>query len=124
MLVLGGIGEWIIGRTFPLFLDGRSNAYSVGNTFPSTVFCTFGGFWLTMGATICPGYGAYAIYSPSGSPSEGLTEPQFFATFSFFLVGMTILCAVYTIASIRTNIVLFSILLLLVPCCKLAKRNV
>ncbi|CAH0023759.1 unnamed protein product [Clonostachys rhizophaga] len=99
LLVLGGIGEWIIG-----------------NTFPSTVFCTFGGFWLTMGATICPGYGAYAIYSPSGSPSEGLTEPQFFATFSFFLIGMTILCAVYTIASIRTNIVLFSILLLLVPC--------
>jgi hypothetical protein len=37
---------------------------------------------------------------------------------------MTILCAVYTIASIRTNIVLFSILLLLVPCCELTWRNV
>jgi len=97
-LTLGGIGEWILG-----------------NTFPSTVFCLFGGFWLTFGATIVPGYGAYGTYSTSGNVTEGLNEPQFYATFSFFLVAMTILCAVFTVASIRTNMIFFAILLLLVP---------
>ncbi|KPM44549.1 hypothetical protein AK830_g2053 [Neonectria ditissima] len=98
LLVLGGIGEWILG-----------------NTFPATVFCLFGGFWLTFGATIVPGYGAYGLYSTTGSAADGLNEQQFYATFSFFLVAMTILCAIFTVASIRTNMVLFTILLLLVP---------
>ncbi|KAF7553691.1 hypothetical protein G7Z17_g3437 [Cylindrodendrum hubeiense] len=98
LLVLGGIGEWILG-----------------NTFPATVFCLFGGFWLTFGATIVPGYGAYGLYSTTGAAADGLNEQQFYATFSFFLVAMTILCAVFTVASIRTNVVLFTILLLLIP---------
>ncbi|KAI1755937.1 GPR1/FUN34/yaaH family-domain-containing protein [Xylaria castorea] len=85
------------------------------NTFPATVFGLFGGFWFTFGATIVPGYGAYGIYSASGVGVEGLDEPQFYATFSFFLVAMTLLCAVFTVASVRTNVVLFLILLLLVP---------
>lgn len=90
-----------------------------GNTFPATVFCLFGGFWLTFGATIVPGYGAYTTYAESGTAVDGLAEPQFYATFSFVLVSMAVLCTVFTIASIRTNIVLFGILLLLVPTCKL-----
>ncbi|KAI0908745.1 GPR1/FUN34/yaaH family-domain-containing protein [Ustulina deusta] len=98
LLFFGGIGEWILG-----------------NTFPATVFCIFGGFWFTFGATIVPGYGAYSIYSTSGIGAEGLEESQFYATFSFFLVGMTLICAVFTVASVRTNVLLFLILLLLVP---------
>ncbi|KAH6686449.1 GPR1/FUN34/yaaH family-domain-containing protein [Plectosphaerella plurivora] len=99
MLVLGGIGEWILG-----------------NTFPSTVFCLFGGFWLTFGATIVPFYNAYGLYSTTDAVSGGLEEPQFYATFSFFLVAMAILCAVFMVASVRTNIVFFLIFVLLVPC--------
>ncbi|KAH6891482.1 GPR1/FUN34/yaaH family-domain-containing protein [Thelonectria olida] len=99
LLLLGGIGEWILG-----------------NTFPSTVFCLFGGFWFTFGATIVPGYGAYGLYSTTDAVADGLNEEQFYATFSFFLIAMGILCAVFTVASIRTNAVLFTILLLLVPC--------
>ncbi|KAH6962085.1 GPR1/FUN34/yaaH family-domain-containing protein [Ilyonectria sp. MPI-CAGE-AT-0026] len=98
MLVLGGLGEWLLG-----------------NTFPATVFCLFGGFWLTFGATIVPGYGAYGLYSTTGSAADGLSEQQFYATFSFFLVSMTILCAIFMVASIRTNVVLFTIFLLLIP---------
>ncbi|GAP83030.1 putative GPR1 protein [Rosellinia necatrix] len=98
LLLLGGIGEWILG-----------------NTFPATVFCVFGGFWFTFGATIIPGNGAYGTYSTSGVVTEGLAEPQFYATFSFFLVAMTLLCVVFTVASIRTNVVLFLLLLLLIP---------
>ncbi|KAI0532862.1 GPR1/FUN34/yaaH family-domain-containing protein [Xylaria digitata] len=98
LVLLGGIGEWILG-----------------NTFPATVFGIFGGFWLTFGATIVPGNGAYGIYSTSGIGAEGLDEPQFYATFSFLLVAMILLCTVLTVASIRTNVVFFLLLLLLVP---------
>ncbi|KAF5701911.1 GPR1 [Fusarium mundagurra] len=99
LLVLGGIGEWILG-----------------NTFPSTVFFTFGGFFIGLVTTIYPDSGAYSTYSTDGTAANGLTQPQFFATFSFFLVAMAILCTFYTIAAVRTNIALFTILLLLVPC--------
>ncbi|KAI0547583.1 hypothetical protein F4679DRAFT_554045 [Xylaria curta] len=92
--------------------------YTLCNTFPATVFGLFGGFWFTFGATIVPNFGAYGTYSTSGVGTEGLNEPQFYATFSFFLVAMTLLCAVFTVASIRTNVVLFLLLLLLVPTCK------
>ncbi|KAM0351057.1 hypothetical protein ACHAPU_002838 [Fusarium lateritium] len=92
------------------------NPTPVGNTFPSTVFFTFGGFWLAFGTTIVPGSGAYSTYSTTGVAADGLSEPAFYSTFAFFLVGMAILCAIYTVASIRTNIALFTILLLLVPC--------
>ncbi|KAF4457666.1 hypothetical protein F53441_426 [Fusarium austroafricanum] len=99
LLVLGGIGEWILG-----------------NTFPSTVFFTFGGFWLAFGTTVVPDSGAYSTYSTTGTAADGLSQPQFYSTFAFFLVAMAILCTIYSIASIRTNVALFSILLLLVPC--------
>ncbi|KAI5459020.1 GPR1/FUN34/yaaH family-domain-containing protein [Mariannaea sp. PMI_226] len=99
LLLLGGIGEWILG-----------------NTFPSTVFCLFGGFWFSFGATIVPGYGAYGLYSTSDSVSEGLSEGQFYSTFAFFLVSMAVLVAVFAIASIRTNMVFFTIFVLLIPC--------
>lgn len=90
----------------------------LGNTFPATVFSLFGGFWLTFGATIVPGYGAYGLYSTTGQELDGLKQAQFFSTFAFFLIAMAILCAVFTVASIRTNMVFFAIFLLLVPTCK------
>ncbi|KAF4439558.1 hypothetical protein F53441_12544 [Fusarium austroafricanum] len=98
--LLGAIGEWILG-----------------NTFPSVLFGVFGGFWLSFGSTIVPEYGAYAIYSRSGSAADGLTEPQFFATFAMWLIAMAIMCTVFAIASVRTNVILFTILIILVPCC-------
>ncbi|KAI0204252.1 GPR1/FUN34/yaaH family-domain-containing protein [Astrocystis sublimbata] len=97
LLTLGGIGEWILG-----------------NTFPSTVFFTFGGFWLTVGVTIVPGTGAYGLYSKTDNPAGGLENPQFYATISFFLIAMTLVCLVFTIAAIRTDVCLFTLLLLLV----------
>ncbi|KAJ4256110.1 hypothetical protein NW762_009186 [Fusarium torreyae] len=101
LLILGGIGEWILG-----------------NTFPSVVFLTFGGFWLAFGTTIVPDSGAYSTYSTTNTAADGLVEPQFYATFSFFLVAMAILCAVYAVASIRTNVAFLVVFVLLVVCCK------
>ncbi|KAH7133749.1 GPR1/FUN34/yaaH family-domain-containing protein [Dactylonectria macrodidyma] len=100
LLILGAIGEWILG-----------------NTFPATIFSIFGGFWYSLGATIVPSYGAYGLYSVNGTsdPAQGLQEPAFFATFAFLLIAMALVCAFFAIASIRTNIAFFSILVLLVP---------
>ncbi|KAH7237988.1 GPR1/FUN34/yaaH family-domain-containing protein [Fusarium solani] len=103
LLLLGGVGEWILG-----------------NTFPAVVFCQFGGFWFAYGATLVPGYGAYGAYSvDANNPAEGLKEPAFFATFAFFLFAMALLCVVFLVASIRTNALFFLIFLLLIPtfCC-------
>ncbi|KAF4977326.1 hypothetical protein FZEAL_6149 [Fusarium zealandicum] len=99
LMVLGAIGEWILG-----------------NTFPATVFGMFGAFWITFAGAIVPGSGAYATYSTTGVAADGLAEPKFFATFAFFLVSMAILCTIFAIASIRTNIIFFAIFILLLPC--------
>jgi len=101
MLTLGGIGEWILG-----------------NTFPAIVFTSFGGYWFTFGATLVPGYAAYASYATDpANPASGM-NPTFFASFAFFLVAMCMLCCVYCVAALRTNIAFFLIFLMLIPCCE------
>lgn len=80
-MILGAIGEWIIG-----------------NTFPFVVFGTFGAFWLTFGSTLQPLYNAYGAYvtdptvaaTSMGQPGNpaGLKTPAFNASFAFFLLFM------------------------------------
>ncbi len=80
-MIIGSVGEWI-----------------VGNTFPFVVFGTFGAFWLTFGATLQPYYNAYGSYvtdpttaaTSVGQPGNpaGLKSPEFNASFAFFLVFM------------------------------------
>jgi uncharacterized protein len=85
LLYAGGIGEWILG-----------------NTFPSVVFFTFGGFWGAFGATLTPFFNAVAAYeNPDG----------FYNSFAMFLIFMAVLCFLYAIAALRTNICLVAILL-------------
>ena len=81
LMILGSIGEWIIG-----------------NTFPFVVFGTFGAFWLTFGATLVPSFNAYGAYVTNpeqmapmmGNPGSplGLQQPAFNASFAFFLLFM------------------------------------
>ncbi|KXL49739.1 hypothetical protein M433DRAFT_66810 [Acidomyces richmondensis BFW] len=99
LMVVGAIGEWI-----------------VGNTFPFVVFGTFGSFWLAFGATLQPTYNAYGAFSSDPSdPAKGLNSPTFNASFAYFMLIMGVLCFVFLICSIRTNVVFFLIFLLLVP---------
>jgi len=100
LMLLGAIGEWILG-----------------NTFPATVFGTFSAFWLNFAITVVPDSGAYGIYSTTDNPADGMTSPQFYATYAFFFVGMTMLNTVYMIASLRTNVAFLGIFVLLVPAC-------
>jgi succinate-acetate transporter protein len=64
-MFLSGILEWVLG-----------------NTFPSTVFCSFGCFWFSFGGILSPSFGAYAFYAPADatSASAGLATPGFNAS--------------------------------------------
>ncbi|KKA30008.1 hypothetical protein TD95_004393 [Thielaviopsis punctulata] len=98
LLLFGGVGEWILG-----------------NTFPCTVFMTFGGFWLTVGTTLVPEFAAYASYATDPSdPASGLANPMFFSTFGFFLVVMCMLSFVFMIASMRVNVAFVGVFVTLV----------
>ncbi|KAH8700419.1 hypothetical protein BGW36DRAFT_446955 [Talaromyces proteolyticus] len=94
--LLGGIGEWILG-----------------NTFSSSIFFTYGTFWLVYGTSLMPFFATGLNYSPTGNILEGQHTPEFYATTGFFYVILAVLTFVYFICSIRTNICLFIALFLL-----------
>jgi len=100
LMVLGSIGEWILG-----------------NTFPCVVFGSFGAFWITFGITLTPYAGAYGDFAknPLANPTSGLASEGFNVGWGFFLIFMGVLCLIYSICALRTNLVLFLILFLLVP---------
>ncbi len=101
-----------------LMFTGGLLEFVLGNTFPFVVFCSYGAYWFTFGATLTPYYNAYGAYSPD-DPAAGLTDPVFLSTFAFFLLWMGVLSFIYLIASLRTNILFFLIFLTLCPmyCC-------
>ncbi|PSK33943.1 Protein alcS [Elsinoe australis] len=115
----GGAGAANMGAYFffggLLMVIGGTGEFILGNTFPCVVFMSFGAYWLTYGATLTPYYNAYGQYSTTGNPADGLTSAGFNASFAFFLLWMGVLCFIYAIVSLRTNIVFFLIFVFLVP---------
>ncbi|KAK3077416.1 hypothetical protein LTS18_010315, partial [Coniosporium uncinatum] len=87
-----------------LMLLGALGEFIIGNTFPFVVFGSFGAYWLAFAATLQPFFNAYGAYSTTGNPADGLTTPGFNASFAFFLLYMAVLCLVYLVCSLRTNI--------------------
>jgi len=85
--ILGSVMEWIIG-----------------NTFPAVVFATFGSFWLAFAATLTPMYNAEGAFMEGGAFAEGGIG-QFYASFGFALLLVTIIVFVFAVCSLRTNIV-------------------
>ncbi|MCJ1255480.1 hypothetical protein MMC24_003296 [Lignoscripta atroalba] len=89
LMFTGGLLEWVLG-----------------NTFPCVVFTSFGAFWLTFGSTLTPSFNAYGAYAADPAiPTEGLESPVFASSFAFFQLFMGLLCFVYLICSLRTNLV-------------------
>ncbi|KAJ7289813.1 GPR1/FUN34/yaaH family-domain-containing protein, partial [Mycena rebaudengoi] len=71
----------------------------LGNTFPFVVFTTFGGFWFSLGVLFDPSKGIAASYGDGTNNSTFNHGVQFFFTF------WAILCFLYLIAALRTNVV-------------------
>lgn len=101
LMLVGGILEWVLG-----------------NSFPAVVFCSFGGFWFSYGATLIPAFAAYASYAPADavSAAEGLATTGFNASFGFWLLFMGVLTFVFLICSLRTNVVFVTIFFSLMFC--------
>lgn len=93
LMLLGGIGEWILG-----------------NTFPFVVFSSFAAFWLGFAATLQPTFNAYSAFrNPAVASSTGLESVGFSVGIAFLLISMGVLCFIYLICSLRTNLVFFMI---------------
>ena len=92
LLLLGGVGEFLLGNTFPTVVfttfgesslvatHSRNLAYAAINncySWYTDSYCK-GSFWFAFGATLVPSYGTYATYAkdPVRTPQEGLTEPS------------------------------------------------
>lgn len=101
LMILGSLGEWIMG-----------------NTFPFVVFGSFGAFWLTFACVLDPTYGSFSNYAAyTSTPTDaaaGLTTTGFNAAFGFFCVWMGVLCLIYMICALRTNLVFVGIFFTLV----------
>ncbi|OAL22778.1 hypothetical protein AYO22_06686 [Fonsecaea multimorphosa] len=89
LMLLGGFLEWV-----------------AGNTFPFVVFASFGGFWISYGATLLPFFNAFGAYSPDPKDlTAGLESQGFNASFGFFMIFMAVLCLIYLVCALRTNLV-------------------
>jgi succinate-acetate transporter protein len=94
---------------------GSVMEFILGNTFPFVVFGSFGAFWLAYAATLQPLYYAYGLYAAAGDdPATGIATTGFTASFAFFLVFMGLLCFIFLVCSIRTNVVFVIIFLNLI----------
>jgi len=97
-----------------LMIIGSFLEFILGNTFPFVVFGSFGAFWLSFGATLTPYFNASISYDPTDPAASG-NSPGFVNSFAFFQIYMGLLCFVYLICSLRTNICFMMIFLLLIP---------
>lgn len=80
--------------------------FRAGNTFGATAFCSYGGFWLAVGATLTPAFNI--IVAGYG----GLT-PAFHTAFGYFLLGWTIFTALMFLGTLRSTVALMAVFALL-----------
>ncbi|KAM5341497.1 hypothetical protein ACJ41O_014528 [Fusarium nematophilum] len=100
LMLISGIMEWVLG-----------------NSFPSIVFCSFGGFWLSFAGTLNPSFAAFSSYAPpdAASPAEGMATRGFNASLGFWLIAVGMLAIIYLICALRTNVVFVIIFVSLIP---------
>ena len=90
--------------------------FFLGDTFSWVVFSSFAAYWMIYGATLTSQFDAFTNYATAQETSDsGAESPVFQGAFGFFLVFMGLLCLIYLVCSIRTNVIFFIIFLVLVP---------
>lgn len=77
--------------------------FFLGNTFPFVVFTSFGGFWLSFATLNSAYYGIQEAYGATAA--EGSATIPYVAGLAFYLVFWGVICFIYFIISLRTNVV-------------------
>jgi len=88
MYFTGGLGLWIAGLL----------EWVLGNTFPFTVFISFGSFWFTFAFLNQP------LQAVAAAFPQGAATPQYNGAVAVFLISWGFLTFIYMIGSLRTNI--------------------
>ncbi|KAE8334520.1 GPR1/FUN34/yaaH family-domain-containing protein [Aspergillus arachidicola] len=119
----GGFGAATIGTAYffggLLLLLAAVLEFILGNTFVFVVFSSYGAFWLSLAATLTPFYAAYTAYDPASPQNPGFNN-----SYAFFEVFMGLLCCIYLVCSIRTNLCFMMIFLsLTIGFCLLAATS-
>ncbi|KAK4199584.1 GPR1/FUN34/yaaH family-domain-containing protein [Triangularia verruculosa] len=83
-----------------VFLSGIFEFF-LGKTFASVAYCSLGGFFLALGATMTPGFSTEGPYLRSG-----VLGADFYASFGFFYLFTGVLTFVFFICALRLNICL------------------
>ncbi|KAK0747204.1 GPR1/FUN34/yaaH family-domain-containing protein [Schizothecium vesticola] len=92
--------HWFCGGLL-LFLGGLLEFF-LAHTFAFVVYCSYGGFFLALGATLTPGFNAAVPYETA----TGVLGAAFYNSFGFFYLFVGFLSFVFFICSLRTNICL------------------
>lgn len=132
-MIIAGVMEWILGNTFTLVVlasFGMRNSpslYCSRKQRPNRIDYSKGGFWLSLATTLVPAYGAAAAFQPQDPTNPGFNSSfgtyclpvyksiriHLTITTAFYYVFFGLLCFIYLICSLRTNLVFFLIFLAL-----------
>ena len=88
MDILAGLLEWVIG-----------------NSFPATVFLSFGGFYVAFGYILDPSKGLAASFATGDYAANGAANPLYNSGLGLYLVSWAVVTFCYLLASLRTNVV-------------------
>ncbi|ORX50836.1 hypothetical protein DM01DRAFT_1337438 [Hesseltinella vesiculosa] len=94
-LFYGGLAQMLAGMW----------EFRTGNTFGATAFTSYGGFWLSFACIFIPGTGIVASY---GNDTATLNR-----SVGYYLLGWTILTAIFLIACHRSNVGLVTLFFML-----------
>ncbi|HET9921399.1 MAG TPA: acetate uptake transporter [Ktedonobacteraceae bacterium] len=92
----GGLGQLLAGMW----------EFRAGNTFGATAFTSYGAFWLSFAVIFIPGFGVLAAFTGKAAASLG-------TALGIYLLGWTIITALLTLGTLRSNVALLSVFVLL-----------
>ncbi|CAN9203731.1 unnamed protein product [Alternaria alternata] len=92
LLILAGIGEFLLGNTFPMM-----------------VFLGYGAHFFAYATTFVPAFNSIGYFNPdgsgTGSPGTSNQTSVFLASYAFYLIVMCILSFIFLLGSLRVNVV-------------------
>ncbi|KAL2210922.1 hypothetical protein CC79DRAFT_1319747 [Sarocladium strictum] len=98
----GTVGPYQVIFGLALFMGGAAQLiagimeFTVGNTFGTTVHCSYGAFWLSFALTIYPNSGVASAY--------GDDERAFSVHIGIYLIAWFLVTFLFLLAALRTNI--------------------